>query len=89
MNPHRKTHVVFSMSLIWWWLTVVVADPQINLLQAGCSTYNVSDESTFFTNLNATFTNLRAQLNNNSNSDSKFATALQVRGSAYICDGAV
>jgi hypothetical protein len=53
----------------------------ICMLQTGCSPYNVSDESAFFTNLNATFSNLRAQLNNNSNSDSKVATAQPVRGS--------
>jgi hypothetical protein len=77
-NPHIK---VFSTTLIWWWLTVVVADPQTNLLNSGCSQYNVSNESAFYASLNATFTNLRAELNNNSNS--RFATAQQVTGSAY------
>ncbi|XP_059450656.1 cold-responsive protein kinase 1-like [Corylus avellana] len=83
MKPNRKKHGVLSMILlIWWWLTaVVVADPQINLLNSGCSQYNVSNESAFYASLNATFSNLRAQLNNNTNT--RFATAQQVTGSAY------
>ncbi|XP_059451269.1 cold-responsive protein kinase 1-like [Corylus avellana] len=83
MNPNRKKHGVLSMILlIWWWLTaVVVADPQINLLNSGCSQYNVSNESAFYASLNATFSSLRAQLNNNTNT--RFATAQQVTGSAY------
>ncbi|XP_059449583.1 cold-responsive protein kinase 1-like [Corylus avellana] len=81
MNPNRKTHGVLSMMLIWWWLTaVVVADPQINLLNSGCSQYNVSNESTFYASLNATFSDLTAQLNN---TNTRFATAQQVTGSAY------
>ena len=72
MNPNRKKHgVVLSMMLIWWWpwwlTAVVVADPQINLLNKACSQYNVSSKSSFYTNLNATFSNLRAQLTNNTN----------------------
>ncbi|XP_059451270.1 cysteine-rich receptor-like protein kinase 2, partial [Corylus avellana] len=71
MNRNRKKHGVIL--LIWWWLTgVVLADPQINLLNKACSQYNVSSESSFYTNLNATFSNLRAQLTNNPNT--RFAT---------------
>jgi hypothetical protein len=85
MNPNRKKHGVLSMMLIWWWpwwlTAVVVADPQINLLNSGCSQYNVSNESAFYASLNATFSNLRAKLNNNTNT--RFATAQQVTGSAY------
>jgi hypothetical protein len=85
MNPNRKKHGVLSMMLIWWWpwwlTAVVVADPQINLLNSGCSLYNVSNESAFYASLNATFSNLRAKLNNNTNT--RFATAQQVTGSAY------
>lgn len=84
-RPERKTHgvLVFSTSLIWWWwcliavVAVAVADPQINLLNKGCSQYNVSNESAFYASLNSTFSSLRAQLNNN-----RFATAQQVTGSA-------
>ncbi|KAE8022178.1 hypothetical protein FH972_008002 [Carpinus fangiana] len=85
MNPNRKKHGVLSMMLIWWWpwwlTAVVVADPQINLLNSGCSPYNVSNESAFYASLNATLSNLRAKLNNNTNT--RFATAQQVTGSAY------
>jgi hypothetical protein len=85
MNPNRKKHGVLSMMLIWWWpwwlTAVVVADPQINLLNSGCSQYNVSNESAFYASLNATFSNLRAQLNNITNT--RFATAQQVTGSDY------
>nr|POE58153.1 putative lrr receptor-like serine/threonine-protein kinase [Quercus suber] len=68
---------------LWWaWTSFLedrlgVADPQINLLNSGCSQYNVSDVSNFYTNLNATFSDLRTQLNNNK----YFATAQQVKGS--------
>ncbi|KAF3966211.1 hypothetical protein ACB098_01G194600 [Castanea mollissima] len=71
--------MVLKLTFTWWlwWLRLVVADPQINLLNSGCSQYNVSDVSNFYTNLNATFSDLRTQLNNNK----YFATAQQVKGS--------
>ena len=80
MNPHKKMHGVFSMTVICWWLTVVVADPQINLLQTGCSPFGASKKPGFYSNLNATMSKLREQLNNNE----KFATAEQVTGPAYV-----
>uniref|UniRef100_A0A2N9GWR1 Protein kinase domain-containing protein n=1 Tax=Fagus sylvatica TaxID=28930 RepID=A0A2N9GWR1_FAGSY len=72
--------MVLRVTFIWWlWgLRLGVADPQINLLNSGCSQYNVSDVSNFYTNLNATFSDLRTQLNNN---NKYFATAQQVIGS--------
>ncbi|GMY24531.1 cysteine-rich receptor-like protein kinase 2 [Fagus crenata] len=72
--------MVLRVTFIWWlWrLRLGVADPQINLLNSGCSQYNVSDVSNFYTNLNATFSDLRTQLNNN---NKNFATAQQVTGS--------
>ncbi|KAM4123921.1 hypothetical protein ACB094_01G193100 [Castanea mollissima] len=78
-NPHRNMDTVLKLTFTWWlwWLRLVVADPQINLLNSGCSQYNVSDVSNFYTNLNATFSDLRTQLNNNK----YFATAQQVKGS--------
>ncbi|KAL0015198.1 hypothetical protein SO802_002267 [Lithocarpus litseifolius] len=71
--------MVLKLTFTWWlwWLRLGVADPQINLLNSGCSQYNVSDASNFYTNLNATFSDLRTQLNNNK----YFATAQQVVGS--------
>ncbi|KAK4602311.1 hypothetical protein RGQ29_011375 [Quercus rubra] len=83
-NPHRNMDMVLKLTFTWWlwWLRLSVAEPQINLLNSGCSQYNVSDVSNFYTNLNATFSDLRTQLNNNK----YFATAQQVVGSesAYV-----
>ncbi|XP_048422452.1 cold-responsive protein kinase 1 isoform X3 [Pyrus x bretschneideri] len=72
-----------TITTLWWpWtcliITAVDADPQINLLNKGCSQYNATNASEFYTNLNATFSDLRTQLMENG---SHFATAQQVRGS--------
>lgn len=76
--------------LIRWWRLIVfiivlvsltnpaISDPQINLLNRGCSQYNATNLLNFFTNLNGTFTDLRAQL---SNENTHFATAQQARSS--------
>ncbi|KAK4602310.1 hypothetical protein RGQ29_011374 [Quercus rubra] len=72
-----------TITFTWWlwWLRLAVVNPQINLLNSGCSQYNVSRVSNFYNNLNATFSDLRAQLNNNK----YFATAQQVKGSEPVC----
>ncbi|KAM1017880.1 hypothetical protein FF1_047188 [Malus domestica] len=85
---NRKIHqlcmlLAATITTLWWprtclIITAVDADPQINLLNRGCSQYNVTKASEFYTNLNATFSDLRTQLMENS---SHFATAQQVRGS--------
>ncbi|OMO78136.1 hypothetical protein COLO4_24823 [Corchorus olitorius] len=54
-----------------------VSDPQLNLLNSGCSQYNVTNFKAFSINLNASFIQLREQLNSNQ----YFATAQQARGS--------
>ncbi|KAF5479315.1 hypothetical protein F2P56_000148 [Juglans regia] len=81
---HRKImHMVLMITATWYWWCLrvgVVADPEINLLNKGCSTYNVSNVSGFYTNLNETFSELRAKLNNGSNK--YFATAQKVSGSS-------
>ncbi|POO04121.1 Gnk2-like domain containing protein [Trema orientale] len=56
---------------------VDAADPQAKLLNQGCSQYNATDFSDFYANLNATFSDLRAQLGGNK----RFATGQQARGS--------
>lgn len=56
----------------------VISDPQINLLNFGCSQYNATNLSNFFSNLNATFNDLRANL---SNANAYFATAQEARSS--------
>ncbi|KAK3004105.1 hypothetical protein RJ639_018242 [Escallonia herrerae] len=70
-----------------WWRMVaillfvsvgpVMSDPQTNLLNRGCSQYNATNLSNFFSNRNATFADLRSQLTNST----YFATAQQVRTS--------
>lgn len=75
------------MAAWWWWckwivvlmvgsiiLEPVASDPQINLLNKGCSQYNASNVHDFFDNLNATFADLRNQL---TNGNKLFATAQQ------------
>ncbi|KAK3218674.1 hypothetical protein Dsin_012644 [Dipteronia sinensis] len=56
------------------------SDPQTQLINNGCSQYNVTDMSDFNTNINATFADLRAQLD----AGKLFATAQQPRGSSPI-----
>ncbi|XP_028124365.1 cysteine-rich receptor-like protein kinase 2 [Camellia sinensis] len=73
----------------WWLMAVVIievalilesamSDPEINLLNKGCSQYNATNLSDFFSNLNATFSGLRNQI---SSQNKKFATAQQARTS--------
>ena len=84
MNPHRKMfHIVLKTTIVLVLLCLLKessADPQINLLNKGCSTYTVADLLDFNTNLNATFLDLKEQLINNSKSN-HFATSQQARGS--------
>ncbi|KAM7523887.1 hypothetical protein LguiA_013789 [Lonicera macranthoides] len=74
-----------------WWLPVAAlilllvyatkpaaSQPQTNLLNSGCSQYNATDLSSFFSNLNGTFSDLRSQL---SSGNTRFATAQQARNS--------
>ncbi|CAL2244475.1 unnamed protein product [Prunus armeniaca] len=70
-----------TITSIWWWSCLirgVDASPQINLLNKGCSQYNATNLPDFYTNLNATFSDLKTLLNKNS---THFATAQQARGS--------
>ncbi|GMP25639.1 hypothetical protein CsSME_00002403 [Camellia sinensis var. sinensis] len=73
----------------WWWLMAVmvvvaftsesaVSDSEINLLNKGCSQYNATNLSNFFSNLNATFSDLMSQI---SSQNKKFATAQKARTS--------
>ncbi|KAK2638812.1 hypothetical protein Ddye_026607 [Dipteronia dyeriana] len=56
------------------------SDPQTQLINNGCSQYNVTDMTDFNTNINATFADLRAQLG----AGKLFATAQQPRGSSPV-----
>ncbi|CAL5364988.1 unnamed protein product [Camellia sinensis] len=73
----------------WWWLMAVMvvvaftsesamSDSEINLLNKGCSQYNATNLSNFFSNLNATFSDLRSQI---SSQNKRFATAQKARTS--------
>lgn len=75
----------------WWWCRWIMAvvfagailrpaasDPEINLLNKGCSQYNASNILDFYNNRNATFADLRRQI---SGENKLFATAQQSRSS--------
>ncbi|RDX69947.1 Cysteine-rich receptor-like protein kinase 2, partial [Mucuna pruriens] len=71
-----------AITLIWWCPNIVhaygaVANPQTHLLYKGCSTYNASNLSSFFANINGTFSRVRDQV---SNHRKHFATADEARG---------
>lgn len=73
------THLIFSLfafSSISLLLSSIPAasDPQTRLLLKACSRYNASSTVTFFSNLNATQSDLRSQLNS-----THFATATRAR----------
>lgn len=57
-----------------------VGRPEMELINEGCSQYNVTNFSEFNSNLNATFKELREQINGGK----KFATAQQPRGSDQV-----
>ncbi|XP_021300907.1 putative receptor-like protein kinase At4g00960 isoform X1 [Herrania umbratica] len=81
MQP--KTACITCLLTIIWWLfleeSASASEGQFNLLNSGCSQYNVTNFGEFSSNLNSTFVQLREQL---MNSDNKyFATAQQARGS--------
>ncbi|WOG97448.1 hypothetical protein DCAR_0416788 [Daucus carota subsp. sativus] len=59
-------------------INTALSQPQINLLNRGCSSYNVTNLFSFFGNLNGTMTDLRGQL---LNENKHFATAQQARSS--------
>ncbi|KAI4299686.1 hypothetical protein L6164_033120 [Bauhinia variegata] len=69
--------LVIFWSWPWWSSPSAVADPQILLLNSGCSQYNATNLSTFNSNLNASFLDLRTQVGNQSK---RFATAQSARG---------
>ncbi|XP_020597957.1 cysteine-rich receptor-like protein kinase 2 isoform X2 [Phalaenopsis equestris] len=57
MLPHT---IVFLLLL--WNTEPIISDPQTNLLNIGCSTYNASNTSLFLSNLNNTFSILRSKI---------------------------
>lgn len=69
--------IVAAIAVSTWW-QLANCEPQINLLNKGCSQYNASNIPDFFNNRNATFSALRTQL---SAGGRRFATAEQARSS--------
>ncbi|KAK7305608.1 hypothetical protein VNO77_43514 [Canavalia gladiata] len=71
---------LLALSIIWGCTHVdgQVAKPQTHLINQGCSTYNATNSTSFFANLNGTFGALRAQVSSNQNKH--FATAQQSKG---------
>ncbi|XP_029126680.1 cold-responsive protein kinase 1 [Cajanus cajan] len=75
-----QLNLVALMTLMWWSSSIVedaVADPQTNLINPGCSTYNASNVRSFYANINGTFAELRGEVKNES---THFATAQEARG---------
>ncbi|PIN06261.1 Serine/threonine protein kinase [Handroanthus impetiginosus] len=70
--------IVAAAVLATWWQQGN-SQPQINLLNRGCSQYNATNSADFFNNLNATFSDLRTQLSRGGGR--RFATAQQARSS--------
>ncbi|EHA8589573.1 putative cysteine-rich receptor-like protein kinase 2 [Cocos nucifera] len=69
--------LLFSLLIFTWSPSPVTANPETNLLNFGCSQYNVSDPGVFLANLNASYADLRAVISNSSSSS--FATAQRPR----------
>lgn len=77
-------------ALMMWWSMInifsyipgaVIGAPQTHLLNSGCSTYNASNLSSFYANINGTFSDMRGQISNESK---HFATAQQARGEVIL-----
>ncbi|XVF14714.1 hypothetical protein REPUB_Repub09cG0085400 [Reevesia pubescens] len=81
MQPKTASITCLLTMIIWWWFlekSVSASDPQLNLLNSGCSQYNVTNFQDFSSNLNSTWIQLREVLN----SSKYFATAQQATGLA-------
>ncbi|XP_027337520.1 cold-responsive protein kinase 1-like [Abrus precatorius] len=75
----KKMEVELKLKLLVLALLMVgaIADPQIRLINKGCSQYNATNLLNFYQNLNATFVDLRTQVSNQSKN---FATAQEAKG---------
>ncbi|RDX60591.1 Cysteine-rich receptor-like protein kinase 3, partial [Mucuna pruriens] len=72
--------VALTLLTLWWWWSLegALGDPQVVLVNKGCSQYNATNLSNFYQNLNTTLAELRAQV---SNQRKHFATAQATSGS--------
>ncbi|XAR73585.1 Non-specific serine/threonine protein kinase [Bertholletia excelsa] len=78
MDWWRRQRWVAALVVLSAMTNPAASEPQINLLNKGCSQYNATNLSDFFSNLNKTFADIRSQL---SDENKKFATAEQARTS--------
>ncbi|GKV22648.1 hypothetical protein SLEP1_g32499 [Rubroshorea leprosula] len=82
-QPRKRCVMILLWAIMWVFLFMeegANSDPQLNLLNSGCSQYNVTNFQDFSTNLNATFVKLREELVDGGNN--YFATADQAAGSS-------
>lgn len=70
----RMALIILLVLLVSMMIEPVISDPQTNLLNEGCSQYNSTDMSDFFSYRNTTFANLRRKLSDKNNT-THFATA--------------
>ncbi|XP_027931030.1 cold-responsive protein kinase 1-like [Vigna unguiculata] len=71
-----KLIIVLTM-MLWSSNIGAKGDPQTYLVNSGCSSYNASNVQNFYANINATFSNLRRDISNNSK---QFGTTQQAIG---------
>ncbi|XXG60257.1 hypothetical protein AAC387_Pa04g2210 [Persea americana] len=63
MRTKSSHSIFFSLIVLTFFFPHLIAsDPQTNLIKLGCSQYNTTSPSSFFSDLNATFSNIRSQL---------------------------
>ncbi|XP_051147300.1 cold-responsive protein kinase 1-like [Andrographis paniculata] len=76
MEAARWLAAAAVVAAVW---VAAKSEPQINLLNRGCSQYNATNSKNFFENRNATFAAMAAQLS--TGGGRRFATAQQARSS--------
>ncbi|KAK8956387.1 Cysteine-rich receptor-like protein kinase 2 [Platanthera guangdongensis] len=64
----RRFVISIIVLLFLWDHFPAIADPQTNFLNLGCSTYNATNKSLFFANLNSTFSDLHSEISAGINS---------------------
>ncbi|XP_020585399.1 cysteine-rich receptor-like protein kinase 2 isoform X2 [Phalaenopsis equestris] len=63
---------------------LIIADPQTNLLNLGCSNYNATNPSLFIANLNATIADLLSRISTADGGGALFATAGSARSDSPV-----
>ncbi|RWR90472.1 cysteine-rich receptor-like protein kinase 42 [Cinnamomum micranthum f. kanehirae] len=62
MRTKSSLSIFFSLIVLTFFPQLIASDPQTNLIKLSCSQYNTTSPSSFFSDLNATFSNIRSQL---------------------------